>query len=166
MGFNVVHESDRTFVRHSGGCPGYYTEFRLEPKSKIGVIVLTNAIGSDVRTYTAQAFSLIAPEIKKATDAKESAPVRDPNLDRYVGVYDSIWGQTAVVLWGEGLAMLWLRTGDPKESLVELKHTGENTFRRIRKHEQGLGESIVFDVAENGIVRRFKQHSNWNIKVR
>ena len=166
LGFSVKRDGDRTFVGHGGGCPGYYTQFRLEPKSKIAVIVLTNAIGSDVGTYAAKAFDLVAPAIKKAIDDPDGAPTGDPSLDRYVGVYDSIWGQAAVLHWEDGLALLSLRARNPKKALHKLKKTGEHTFRRIRNDDQELGETIVFDVAEDGSVRRCKQHSNWNVKVR
>ena len=76
-----AREDDHTFVSHSGGCPGYYTDFRLEPKSKIAVIVLTNAIGSEVDLYTKKGYELIAPAIEQAMENPEGAPDRDPSLD-------------------------------------------------------------------------------------
>ena len=153
-------------MSHGGGCPGYYTHFRLEPKTKIAAIVLTNAIGSEVGFYTAKAFDLIAPAIKKAIDDPKGIPQRDPSLDRYVGIYDTIWGQSAIVRWEDGLAELGLRTRDPLKALTKLKQVGVHTFRRIRDDDQELGETFTFDVADDGKVRRFKQHSNWSVKVR
>lgn len=166
LGFAVAHVGERTFVSHGGGCPGYYTHFRLEPKTKIAAIVLTNSIGSEVGFYTEKAFDLVAPAIKKALDDPKGAPKRDRSLDRYVGIYDSIWGQTAIVRWDEGLAALGLRSRDPKGALANLKKTGEHIFRRIRKDDESLGETFVFDVADDGTVTRFKSHSNWSVKVR
>ena len=92
-------------------------------------------------------------------------PERDPALDRYTGIYTSIWGQVAVIRWDDSLAMLWLRTRDPAESLNKLKKTGEHTFRRIRKDDESLGEEFVFEVDENREVIRFTSHSNWMTKV-
>lgn len=167
LGFEVERVGERTLVGHSGGCPGYYTYVRLEPATKIAVIALTNAIGSDIGLYTAKAFDLVAPAIAKALDDPQGAPERDPALDRYVGVYDSIWGQSAIVRWEDGLAQIWLGSRDPKKSLERLAKSGEHAFRRIREDDEAQpGEEIVFELAEDGSVRRFAQHSNWYVKVR
>jgi len=55
LGFEVSHEKDHTFVGHGGLCPGYRTQIRLEPKTNIAVIVLSNAIGTEVGLYTDRA---------------------------------------------------------------------------------------------------------------
>jgi CubicO group peptidase (beta-lactamase class C family) len=167
LGFAVSRDGDRTFVSHGGGCPGYYTHFRLEPKSKIAAIVLSNSIGSEVSFYTAKAFDLIAPAVAKALADEGEEPEHDPSLDRYTGIYDSIWGQAAIVRWEDGLAILWLPTRDPKDGLFKLKETGEHTFRLVRKDdEDALGQEFVFEVADDGTVTRYKSHSNWFLKVR
>ncbi len=167
LGFEVSHEKDRTFVGHSGGCPGYYTHIRLEPKTKIAVIVLTNAIGSEVEFYTAKAFDLIRPAVEKALEEPGKAPQRDPALDRYPGVYDSIWGQSAIVRWEDGLAAVSLEQRELKDALVKLKKTGEHVFRRVREDdEEQLGEELVFELAADGTVTGYKQHSNSSRRVR
>jgi CubicO group peptidase (beta-lactamase class C family) len=166
LGFAVLHVGDRTFVGHSGGCPGYYTHLRLEPATKLAVIVLTNAIGSETGFYAAQAFELIGPAVPADGNKPIDDAERDPALDRYCGIYDTVWGQTAIVRWGEGLAALELASRDPKGDMVKLKHVGEHTFRRIRDDDESLGETIVFEMAEDGTVRRFQQHSIWEVKVR
>lgn len=166
LGFNVRREGERTFVGHSGGCPGYYTHFRLEPATKVAVIVLTNAIGAETGFYASKAFDLIGPAVTAAADKPQEKVARDPGFDRYCGVYDNIWGQTAIVRWGESLAELDLDTRDPKKDLIKLKHVGEHTFRRIRDDDKSLGETVVFELAEDGTVRRFQQHSIWTVKVR
>jgi hypothetical protein len=155
LGFEVSRVKDRTFVGHGGGCPGYYSHLRLEPKTRIGVIVLTNTIGSEVELYTAKAFDLIAPAIEKALEDPDDLPERDPALDRYTGVYDSLWGQSAIVRWDDGLAAVWLGARELKEALVKLKKTGEHVFRRVREDDEDqLGEEFVFDVADDGTVKR------------
>lgn len=166
LGFEVTHQDDRTFVSHGGGCPGYYTHLRMEPKTKIAAIVLTNSIGSEVGFYTEKAFDLIGPAIEKAIEDPDGAPKRDRDLDRYVGIYDSVWGQNAIIRWEDGLADLWLASRDPKEALTRLKRTGDHTFRRIRDDDEELGETFEFEVSEDGNVIRYKQHSNYYLKVR
>ncbi len=167
LGFEVMREKDHTFVGHGGLCPGYRTQIRLELKTKIAVIVLTNAIGSEVKFYTAKAFDLIGPAIEKALKEPGKVPERDPALDRYTGVYDSIWGQSAIVRWEDGLAAVSLEERELEGALVKLKKTGDHVFRRVREDDEDqLGEEFVFDPAEDGTVTRYKQHSNWYRKVR
>jgi CubicO group peptidase (beta-lactamase class C family) len=167
LGFEVSHEKDRTFVGHGGLCPGYRTQIRLEPKTKIAVIVLSNAIGTEVGLYTAKAFDLLIPAVEKALKEPGKVPERDPALDRYTGIYDSIWGQSAIVRWEDGLAAVSLDERELKEALVKLKKTGEHVFRRVREDdEEQLGEEFVFDLAADGTVTRYKRHSNWSRRVR
>jgi len=166
LGFGTWKSDDHIFVGHGGGCPGYYSQFLLEPKHKLGVIVLTSAIGSPVTFYAEKAADLIVPAIEAATDSPDDIPERDPDLDRYVGVYDSAWGQTAILRWKDGLAVLGLGTRNPKESLFELEKVDEHTFRRVRKDDKSLGEEFFFEVDDEGTVTRFLQHSNWETKVR
>jgi hypothetical protein len=41
------------------------------------------------------------------------------------------------------------------------------SVRRVRVDEEGqLGEEFVFDLAQDGTVTRYKQHSNWCRKAR
>jgi len=165
LGFSVVREGERTFARHGGGCPGYYTEFRIEPKTKMGAIVLTNTIGSSPGQYAAQAFELIQPVLQRALDTPDDAPARDGSLARYAGVYGSIWGQTVVVPWAEGLAMLDLASSTPAEDMARLQHVEGNTFRRVRDDDESLGETIRFEMGEDGIARRFNRHSIWEERL-
>lgn len=166
LGFGVYRSNGNTYVGHGGACPGYYSRFLLDPRTKIGIVALSNAIGSPTDLFTERGHELLKPAVKAAKDHPEDRPERDPALDRYVGVYDSAWGQTAILRWKDGLAALWLGTRNPKEDLVELKKTGEHTFRRVRKDDDSLGEEYFFDVAEDGAVLRFKNHSNWEKKIR
>jgi len=166
LGFNISRDGGRTFASHGGGCPGYFTHFRTEPKTKIAAIVLTNSIGSEVGFYTRKAFDLIAPAIKKALKAPKDAPQRSEDLDRYVGVYGSIWGEYAIIRWEDGLAELSLNSRDPGDALTRLKKTGEHSFRRIRDDDESLGEEFLFEIGADGKAIRFKQHSNWSVRVR
>ncbi|NKI36366.1 serine hydrolase [Wenzhouxiangella sp. XN79A] len=159
LGFSVRQEGNRSFARHGGGCPGYFTEFRIEPKTKIGAIVLTSAIGSEPGLYAGQAFELIAPAIEKAQEASGDAPERNPDFARYEGVYKSIWGQTAVVRWDEGLAVLGLSSRTPAESLERFEHVEGASFRRIRADGDTSGETLRFELGPDGEVMRFQRHS-------
>ena len=159
LGFSVRREGNRTYARHGGGCPGYFTEFRLEPSTKLGAIVLTNAIGSAPGLYAGQAFELIGPAIEKALDESSEPPERNPEFERYAGVYDSIWGQVAVVRWEDGLAMLELDTPTPADAMARLEHVEGRTFRRLRDDHKLPGETIRFVLGPDGAVERLQRHS-------
>jgi CubicO group peptidase (beta-lactamase class C family) len=164
LGFAVYRVEDYTVVGHGGGCPGYYSSVAAVPRDRLGFVVLTNAIGAEVGFWAQQGIQLIGPALKEAIDDPDGAPERDPELDRYVGLYRSAWGDDAVVRWADGLAVLPLRTRDPQEALTRLKLTGEHTFRRIRQDDESLGQEYVFEVDENGRATSFKTHSNWSIR--
>ncbi|AKS41192.1 serine hydrolase [Wenzhouxiangella marina] len=164
LGFSVVQEGDRVYARHGGGCPGYYTEFRLEPASKIGVIVLTNTIGSTPGAYAGAAFPLIGPAIASALASPEEAPERDGDLARYAGLYGTIWGRDAVVPWEDGLAILDLASSAPAQGMERLKHIEGHVFRRIRS-DDSLGEEIRFELGADGRATRYMRHSIWAERV-
>jgi len=169
LGFSVVREGDRTFARHGGGCPGYYTEFRLEPASKLGVIVLTSTIGSSPGRYAAQAFEVIAPVVEQVLEAPDEAAdgaqdEGDTAFDAYTGIYRSIWGETLIVPWNDGLAMLDLETATPGEAMEILRHVEGPVFRRERD-DGSLGETVTFELGGDGVASRFKRHSIYQDRI-
>lgn len=165
LGFSVRREGERTFARHGGGCPGYFTEFRLEPKTRIGVIVLTNTIGSDPGSYAATAFDLVAPAVADVLASPDDAPERAFDPEPYAGVYGSIWGQVAIGPWKDGLAVLGLGTSDPAGSLQRLRHVEDHTFRIVRDDDESLGETVEFELGPHGRATRFKRHSIWQERI-
>ena len=168
LGFSVVNRDDMTWARHGGGCPGYYTEFAVLPKEELGIVVLTNAIGSNHALYARKAAAVLAPAVKAASKGTEDSPERDTELDRYVGVYDTVWGREGVVRWKDGLAAVWLssRAIDPEEWIAPLKHVEGHVFRRVRTDDKSLGEEWSFEVDEDGQVVSVTVHSNPAVRVR
>ena len=162
LGFVVQQFGESTLVEHGGACPGYYSQAAIQPKTELGIIVLSNAIGTEVDLYVEQGMELIGAAVEAALDDPDGAPERDSKLERYVGIYDTDWGQEAVVLWEDGLAQISLRTRSPEKSLQKFKKVDEHTFRRIRDDDESLGETLVFEVGEDGAVNRARQHSNWS----
>ncbi len=168
LGFSVVKRDDTTWVRHGGACPGYYTEFAILPKEELGIVVLTNAIRSNHTLYARKAAAVLAPAIKAASKDPADRPERDPELDRYVGVYDSVWGRNGIVRWKDSLAVVWLenRAIDPDDWIAPLKHVDGHVFRRVRSDDNSLGEEWVFAVDEDGQVLSVTVHSNPYVRVR
>jgi len=187
LGFAVFRSGDHSRVSHSGACPGYYSRFLLDPKEKLAVVVLANAMGADVGSYTGQGIELIGPQVRAAAGDREAAekageesdePGDDGSgdddaeaaakrsaLDRYTGLYTSDWGDSAVVHWGDGLAVVWLPARQPADDLTELRPSddGEHRFHRVRD-DGTLGEAFVFEVGPDGRATRYSQHGNWMVR--
>jgi CubicO group peptidase (beta-lactamase class C family) len=167
LGFAIRRDGEKTLVGHGGSCPGYRTALLLVPEDRVAIVFLANAQGVDSGKWAKNLYDIVAPALRDAKkDAgKGSAP--DPSLSRYAGAYDSQpWGgETVVIPWGEGLAILDLPTMNPMEDLEKLKKVGEHRFRVIHKDET-LGEEIVFEMGPDGHATRYIHHSNISPRIR
>lgn len=168
LGFSVWRNDGKTFVGHGGSCPGYRTHLLLKPDEKLAAIFLANAQGVNASDFAQRMYEILAPAIKEATkDLKSSNKKQDDKLARYRGSYESgFGGEVAVVEWEEGLAIVGLPTLNPMRGLIKLKKAGEHIFRRVRKDDETLGESIVFEIGPDGRAARFVWHSNQYQRVR
>lgn len=176
LGFYVARTGDHTFVGHGGSCPGYRTQLLLQPDSKIAVVFMTNTTGISPRPYTQRLFEIFHPALSadKADEIRvaESDDVRAPTLapaqdaiDRVTGRYQGSWGGDSEVLrWKEGIAVVSYPTDQPLRSLTRLKHVEGLTFRRVRK-DDGLGEEWTFETDETGAVTRMWRNNNYSIRV-
>lgn len=163
LGFGVYRKDGKTFVGHGGSCPGFRSLFLMHPKSKVAVIIMSNANGVDVRSFGHNAHSLVAPAIAKATkeDTESKDETLDPSFKKYIGTYTvQPWGgETAVIQWQGGLALVGLPSDSPAKWIRKLKHIEGNTFQRIRKDGK-LAEEVIFLVGKNGKVSHLKMHSS------
>lgn len=166
LGFAVWRTDDKTFVGHGGSCPGYRSQFLLQPDDRIATIVMANASGVNAGRFARRAYEIVAPAVKAARDG-DTAAASDPALARYTGTYSQApWGgETAVVPWQGSLALVSFPTENPLSGLAKLKHTGAHTFRRVRDDDT-LGEEIRFEVGPDGRVTRLWRHGNYSPKVR
>ncbi len=160
LGFAVSRRDDKTFVGHGGSCPGFRSDLLLQTKEKLATVSMANANDADASAFTRTAYRILSPAIAEAAAAPEKGKAPDPSLKRYVGTYRNGWGgEIAVLPWKDGLAMLYLPTDNPLDSLEPLKPTGENRFRRVRRDDGELAEEILFTL-ENGEVSGFTRHNN------
>jgi CubicO group peptidase (beta-lactamase class C family) len=88
-------------------------------------------------------------------------PQQESELSVYTGVYESGFaGEMAIVEWEDGLAALGLPTMNPMKGLIKLKKVdGVHMFRRIRK-DDGLAETIEFQLGPDGRASLFIWNSN------
>ncbi|HEV7765202.1 MAG TPA: serine hydrolase domain-containing protein [Thermoanaerobaculia bacterium] len=156
IGFATWKAGDTVFVGHGGSCPGYRTDFALDPEKKVGVVVMANASGVNTGRYAKALYDIVTPALKNSeTDPAAAA------LALYAGSYDAFpWdGETVVVVWGDGLATIDLPTTEPMKSLERLRKTGDHTFRRVRS-DGTLGETYRFELGPDGKPSKVWVHSN------
>ncbi len=166
LGFEVRRSEKTTLVGHGGSCPGYRTHLMLQPDEKLAVVVLTNASGVDAEGWAGLVREIVAPALKAAAKEAGKGKTPAPEMRKFAGTYSGApWGgETFVLPWEDGLAMLSLPSKNPMKDLIKMKKTGENTFRRIRKDDT-LGEEIVFALGPDGKATRFTRHSNYSTRM-
>jgi len=166
LGFRVRREGSETLVGHYGSCPGYRTEITLNPRRKLAAVVMINAMGVNTEEIATQLLKVVGDALGKAAKPSAVAKTSDPDLERFAGLYRSVWGELAVVPWEGGLAALDLPTSDILGDLVRLRHIEGSTFRRIREDGDDLGEEVRFEAGPDGKVTSLVWHQAHSIKVR
>jgi len=131
---------------------------------KIAAIAAINAMGVNSGAFTAAAFALVGPAIQAVVASPGEGSPSDPDLDEYLGIYRSAWGEQAVVLWEDSLATMGLPTSNPMEALSQLVRGDGDTFHRERS-DGALGESLIFERNAAGEIVSFSQHGNQSQKV-
>jgi CubicO group peptidase (beta-lactamase class C family) len=133
-GYQTWAENDRTFVGHAGAVPGYESKLLLRPQEKFAVVVMTNCQGPDVDGYAQRIYDLMAPAIRAVSkNPRESAKADDSKsvLAALTGVYRRPYGgESAVIEWQGGLAVVRLPAGNPLRSMDEYERVADDTFRR------------------------------------
>lgn len=164
LGFYVTEKDGRSIVGHGGFCPGYRSQLLLDPKHDVAAVVMINA--ATVSPYAlSEGMLAILGEARK-NEIQQAAP-DGVVLEDYAGRYDEQpWsGESLVVPWQGGLAVLGVPAHDPASSMYLLQHVEGDTFRRVRDKGDALGEEIVFERDESGKVVRFWRHSNFSRRL-
>ncbi len=165
LGFSVWRDEEKTFVGHGGYCPGYQSHFLMQTDERIATVFMTNTNGVNSRSFTQTAYDIVAPAILEALDAESEAEWIEPELKAFVGRYQSwLAGESVVLPWKGGLAVLSLPTDSPLDALTPLKHVEGPIFRRVRDNGE-LGEAFEFEVDESGEVTRVWHNSNFQTRV-
>jgi CubicO group peptidase (beta-lactamase class C family) len=160
LGFIIDREDNKTYVGHSGACPGYYTSFVMLPDKKQAAIILVNAMNIRTADIGTKLLKIVGTTLESKETKKEKS-----DFERFTGHYWNSWGESVIVPWKDGLAAFDLPSQDPLEDLTELKHINDNTFRRVRKDGSDLGEEVVFETDSDGKVVRIRWHQNVTTKM-
>ena len=166
FGFRVRREGNETLVGHFGSCPGYRTEITLNPRRRLATVVMINAMNVDTEEVSTQLLNVAGAALGEAGKPVAGAKAPDPDLERFAGLYRSVWGELAVVPWQDGLAAVDLPTSDLLRDLVRLKRIEGGTFRRIREDGDDLGEEVRFETGPDGRVSGLVWHQARSTKVR
>ncbi len=159
LGFAIRRVDDRVQVGHGGSTSGFRTQIQIRPADKMAVIVLTNADDGDPGRYVDQAFRIVGPAIRSATEERNAPSTADPTWARYVGRYgreDADNESRITVLNGE-LTMYTadaMVSDDPWDARVRLVPVREHTFRMVGGSSSG--ELVVFRTDAQGHVTDMK----------
>lgn len=161
LGFRIWRDSGRTFVGHSGDCPGFRSALLLQPEDRIAVVFMANANGVASEALSQRIYEIVAPAIR-AAQASPHMEV-DASYAALQGSYDfQPWGGELVVFpWEEDLALLHLPTQQPLQELIRLRAVegSASRFRMVREQDVA-GEPIEFELGADGRAARLLRWNN------
>ena len=162
LGFIINYDNNNVArVGHSGSCPGFQTTLSIDPRKKLGIAIMVNAQGVDISKYRDQIFSLLNYQVTEDTAA------RNIDLTAYIGRYDNYsWsGETVVVPVKGKLILLGLPSNTPADNAAQFRYIKKDVFRRIRPDDGSLGEELIFERDEKGLVKNLRIHSVYQKKI-
>ena len=165
LGFAVgERDGDRT-VGHGGSCPGFRTTFQLKPAKKLAGIAMISAQGASPDDVWSKMMSTVGAALESIQDDPGGGTARPASLEEYEGLYESNWGETAILRWDDSLIAVGLPSNDPMEAKTTLRRTGDDTFQRVRDDGE-LGEAYIFQRDDSGAIESYTVHGNFSRKVR
>jgi len=158
LGFAIDHRDDRTYVGHSGDCPGYQTTLSMRNDDQTAVIVLDTG-AERTGAFAKSVFAIL--DKRKGYAFKSPEPASDVRLEDYAGRYAwQPWeSELAILPWAGGLVEITLPSTDPANEMTFLKPKGGDVFRRVRK-DGSEAEEIKFQRDNSGKVTGFLHFSN------
>ncbi len=165
LGFAVSDRDGERVVGHGGSCPGFRSTVQLVVDRKVGGVVMISAQGTNPGDVWAKMMSVVAPTLDAIGEDPAGQLTRSDALAEYEGLYESTWGETAILRWDDGLAAVSLPNDDPMDALRRLRSQGGDVFRRVRSGG-ALGEEYVFRRSDDGAVTHLSVHGNHSRKVR
>lgn len=163
LGFVLETVDGSKLVGHDGSCPGYRTIVQVEPKSKLGVVVMVNAAGIDPGIYSEAIFKIL----NRYEDGKKEKNTL--SLSDYAGRYDRTdWGSEVVFLpWKGHLISFSLPSGSPIGARPALyRSTGTPDQFRLVRQDDLPGQLIHFERDASGKVKRIVSNINFSEKMK
>ena len=163
LGFSVAERDGERTVGHGGSCPGFRTTFQLVPAKKLAGIAMMSAQANPGDVW-ARMMSTMGAALESIQSDPGGGTARPASLAEYEGLYESNWGETAILRWDDSLISVGLPTGNPVDAMTKLRRTADDTFQRVRDDGE-LGEAYIFQRDESGAIESYTVHGNFSRKV-
>lgn len=143
LGYQILKVGDRYVVGHSGGFPGFISRCGMDAKSKLGVVVLTNAGDGPALAYMEGIFHTF--QYFEHNEAKFKSRRTDARLRRYEGAFTDRYADVETIVLGSKLFILGMQEARPMDAVLELNRVKGDEFR-IEQAEgyEHVGENAVF----------------------
>jgi CubicO group peptidase (beta-lactamase class C family) len=153
LGWIAAKREGRVIYWHNGGTGGYRSFIGFDPKSRVGVVALSNmATRTGVDDIGLHLLDSSLPLAKLAPLATHKEITLDPKIfDRYVGVYQFVPG-IAMTFTREGPHMFTQLTNQPK---FEIFAEGEKEF-----FVKAVDAQITFETGAEGRATAATLHQN------
>lgn len=165
LGFGVYRIDNNTFVGHSGSCPGYQSNFLLDPKTQTTTIVMVNAndvdtsaISKNLHKIFSDALAELNKESTSGVETQNSADI-EVKFSDYSGIFQAPpWSKDSLIMeWQDNLAVFNLGSDRPLSSMTKLKHIKNDTFVRLRK-DDSEAERVFFIRNKSGDILQLNWH--------
>jgi serine-type D-Ala-D-Ala carboxypeptidase/endopeptidase len=153
LGWIAAKREGRVIYWHNGGTGGYRSFFGYDPKSRVGVVLLSNmSTRTGVDDIGLHLLDSSLPLAKLSPLVSHKEIVLDPKIfDRYVGVYQFVPG-IAMTFTREGAHMFTQLTSQPK---FEIFAEGEKEF-----FVKAVDAQITFETGADGRATTAVLHQN------
>lgn len=152
LGFTLYWIGDLDLYGHQGGCShsGFKAQFILCPEEQTAVVVMINASDAPQFTLAFSSYRIMSAALQGAGGDRDG-----PNpWSHFAGYYaaDRAWSAAEVLEWDGSLAVLWVPSQNPAQSLARLRHVEGGVFRQV-DGEGNPGKHFVFAADAAGDVR-------------
>ncbi|MEU8222241.1 serine hydrolase domain-containing protein [Kribbella sp. NPDC048915] len=145
LGLSVTKLGERDLFGHGGGYPGHITRTLVDPKARVVVSVLTNAIDGPAGQLAEGFFRLL--DLAGSKDRRDNT-----DLKRFTGRFANLWGVVDFALLGGRLYATDPSGANPAEEPQTLEVDGD-TLRVTAGNGYGAyGEAYRFTFDANGAV--------------
>lgn len=159
--FSTFYNDNQLYVGHGGWISGYRSQILFNTDDKVGVIVLMNAEDFSPSIITDRVYKMAANPLIKVFAEKEQEYKFEEKWYDYTGKYvDSTYWYTEVIVLNDKLYTYdysYPPNQNPESNLTLLYYESENTFRM----KDGNGNKVVFEIGDNGKVKRIKIGENY-----
>jgi CubicO group peptidase (beta-lactamase class C family) len=153
LAWMVAKQDGREIFWHNGGTGGYRSFMGYDPKSRVGVVVLSNMMtGAGVDDIGMHLLDSSAPLAKFSPLTTHKEIALDPKIfDRYTGAYEFVPG-IILTFTRDGAQMFAQLTNQPK---IEIFAESEKEF-----FLKAVDAQITFETAEDGRATAATLHQN------